>query len=211
MKTRRAVIVVVGLGLANAVHAQVLQGHPAGTGIASDGAGVFFNLRSIDGYDLSITGFDFYTWTPGTGVEVTVYTRPGGFDGFTTSPGAWTDRGATTVAATTGLAGMDFVDTPDFVVRAGGVTGVYFHIGTNGIGYGTSAQSSFRGRFIDDGHLQLEAGVSRSALFGGAQYGVAGTGPFRGFSGNVFYSVIPAPASLWFLGFVAMTTMRRRR
>ncbi len=211
MKTRRAVIVVVGLALANAAHAQVLHGHPAGSGIASDGAGIFFNLRSIDGRDLSITGFDFYTWTRGFGVDVTVYTRPGGFAGFTTSPGAWTDQGTSTVAATTGLAGMDFVDTPDFVVRAGGVTGVYFHIGTNGIGYGTSAQSSFRGRFIDDGHLQMEAGVSRSALFGGAQYGVAGTGPFRGFSGNIYYSAIPGPASLSLLSLVGLASMWRRR
>lgn len=211
MKTRRAVIVVVGLAVANAAHAQVLGGHPAGSGIASNGAGVFFNLRSIDGHDLSITGFDFYTWTRGTGVDVTVYTRAGGFAGFTTSPGAWTDRGATTVATTAGLAGMDFVDTPDFVVPAGGVTGVYFHIGTNGIAYGTSAQSWFRGRFIDDGQLQLEAGVSRSALFGGVQYGVAGTGPFRGFSGNIYYRVIPAPAGLALLGLGGLVAARRRR
>ena len=211
MKIRHASFLFAALAMVTPAHAQVLRAHNANSGIASDRAGIFFNLSAIGGQDLSITGFDFHTWSPGTNIDITLYTRRGGFSGFTANPAAWTNLGTTTVAHTAGLAATAFVDTPNFAVNFGETIGVYFFIETNGIGYANSAQGLFRGRFIDDGTLRLEAGVSRNALFGGSQFGLPSGGSFRGFSGNVYYETIPAPAGIAMMGVAGLFAPRRRR
>jgi hypothetical protein len=211
MKIGQASFVFAALALVSPAHAQFLRAHDANSGIASNNAGVFFNLDATSGTDLSITGFDFYTWSRGFDVDVTLYTRRGGFAGRTADPGAWTKLGTTEVSRTGGLAQSDFIDTPDFVVRAGATTGVYFFVEKSGIGYATSALGSFRGRFIDDGTLRLEAGVSRNALFGGQRFGAPESGSFRGFAGNVYYNTIPSPASAAVFGLAALSLTTRRR
>lgn len=211
MKIRHASFLFAALAMVTPAHAQVFRAHNANSGIASDRAGIFFNLSAIGGEDLSITGFDFHTWSPGTDVDITLYTRRGGFSGFTADPTAWINLGTTAVTSTAGLAATDFVDTPDFAVNVSQTIGVYFFIETNGIGYATSAQGLFRGRFIDDGNLRLEAGVSRNALFGGLQFGLPRGGSFRGFSGNIYYGTVPAPAGVVAFGLAGLSLTRRRR
>ncbi len=211
MKIRHAAFLLAALAIVTPAQAQVLRAHKGNSGIASDGAGIFFNLSAIGGRDLSITGFDFHTWLRGANVDVTLYTRRGSYAGFTTDPASWTNQGTTTVASTAGLAAPNFVDTPDFTVSVGKETGVYFFIETNGIGYATSAQGVFRGQFIDDGNLRLEAGVSRNALFGGMQFGLPSGGSYRGFAGNIHYGAIPAPAGVVVLGFASLVLTQRRQ
>lgn len=211
MKNGSATFLIAILAIAAPAHAQVLRAHGANSGLASDGAGVFMNLSSIGTDDLSITGFDFHTWTPGNNIDVTIYTRSGGFSGFTADPGAWINHGTTTVTRTNGLAQSNYVDTPNFAVNVGSLTGVYFFIETNGIGYSTSSHGSFRGPLINDGRLMLEAGVSRNELFGGQQFGLPSAGSYRGFAGNVYYKAIPAPAGAIVLGLAGLALTRRRR
>ena len=211
MKIGQASFVFAALAAVSPAHAQFLRAYDANSGIASNQAGIFFNLDATSGTDLAITGFDFRTWSPGTDVNVTLYTRRGGFAGRTTDPAAWTNLGTTAVAQTGGLAQSNFIDTPDFVVRGGSTRGVYFYVESAGIGYATSALSPFRGRFIGDGTLRLEAGVSRNALFGGQRFGAPEAGTYRGFAGNIYYNTIPSPASAAVLGLAALTLTTRRR
>ena len=182
--------------------------HPTSTGLSGDGGGVFFDLEAIGGSPLQVVGFDFNTWSAGTNVEISVYTKSGTWFGHDTDPGAWTLHDTVTTD-TTGISNefvRIFIDPMN--IATGDVTGVYFYIATNGIRYASSTSATWQGNPLDDGTMRFHAGIARSALFGGSGFG-NGTTSFRGYAGNILY--IPAPGAIALLGLAGACGVSRRR
>ena len=181
--------------------------------------GIFLNLQAVDA-GLKVTGFDVpLAAAAGTEVTVEVWTRPGGYVGFTGSNVGWTlTQTVVAVAAGTTIA-VPFTLSRPIEVQTGMAMGVYLHavlpaasgsgIRYTGIG-GTPPQTTWT-----DGDLLLFSDTSRigfTPFAGGSnsprvfsgivRYNKAfQTAPSNNGNGGVFMTLDPLRSSLDLTGF----------
>lgn len=134
--------------------------------------GNMFNLTAKT--DLTITGFDLsFRFTAPT--SVAVYFRSGGYNGFETTPGAWTLLGSYPVSATTNPFHIDIAPLP---IAAGNTYGIYVDFYA---GYSTGTA------VYENDEIKFEGGVGLCSLFGGLNVP-------RVWNGTVYYTFgIPEP------------------
>jgi hypothetical protein len=173
--------------------------------------GVFMELTDLTGSGLFITEFDtvFGSGTIGTQANVEIWTRPGTYAGFTASSAGWTlhETAVAFAGGTSTWVPINMVN--DIAIASNATVSVYLHSTTtgNGIRYtGTGAlppQTTW-----SDANIQLFSNISRTGAipFGGSQFTP------RTFSGTVYYSPVPEPATIAALaaGF-ALLALRRRK
>lgn len=175
----------------------------------NNGSGGIFLQLTPSSSPLSVTAFaSYFSSAAGTPVSVEVYTRPGAYAGFTASNAGWTlsETVVATSAGTTTQSGAVTLANP-IAIPTGGPTSIYLHAITAGGGIryqGTGTTSTTT--FINP-DVTLFSDVSRTGAipFAGTQFTP------RAFSGEIFYTVVPAPASLALLGLGGLVAARRRR
>lgn len=194
---RTAVAVVAALALSSVCSAQSLTTTFAG-GNGQDGA--MFDLTNIGTNPIQINSWDFRLFSGGGGTQpIEVYYVLGGYGPNASNPAAWTLLGTQTVTTAVAPAPTN-VTIGGLTINPGQTYGIYFTTttGNPAIAYTNGANS------YSNADLRLDAGVGRSYPFGS-------TFTPRTWNGTVYYSVIPAPASLALLGIGGLIAGRRRR
>lgn len=145
------------------------------------GSGIYFDLVASNPFVLESLDVNTDQTTPG--LQVDIWTAPGGFFPQRNNPGAWTLQATGTSGATAG-AGFDRptrIDFPDFNLPQG-VTGVYLH-------FVNCTQNFLR----NDGNLPVQVGTTPLAIREGAAV-FSGATPGNGlsifprtFSGRIQY------------------------
>lgn len=209
MKTAIRLTLTLGIAMCLAVPSAV-EADTLSTGTVSNNGtgGIFMDLTSIGGNDLSITGFD--TQLAGTILgNYQVWTRPGTYVGNTTSSVGWTlsETITGTGAGTTVTVALSALTNPISVTN-GNTVAVYLHGTTTGAGiryFGTGTTSTSN---YNDTNLALFTNISRTGAiaFGGTQFTP------RAFVGNIHYSVtaVPEPSTFGLAAMAGILGLARR-
>jgi hypothetical protein len=172
--------------------------------------GVFMQLTDLTGSGLFVTEFDtVLSGTVGNVATVEIWTRPGAYAGFTGSNAGWTlhETVNATAAGTTTWTPMNM--GIDIAIAANATVSVYLHSVTTGMGIRyTGTGTNPPQTTWSDANIQLFSDVSRTGTvpFAGTQFTP------RTFSGTVYYSPVPEPATIAaFAAGIALLALRRRK
>jgi hypothetical protein len=103
MKFRRHMSAALVLAAGSVASAQSLSTGFTGnytTSLTAANGGNYFDVTALNPGGLTINSFDVSSIAPsGTPIDVSVYYRPGSYQGFHTSSAGWTLLGSTTVTA----------------------------------------------------------------------------------------------------------------
>ena len=168
--------------------------------------GAMFDLTVLNPNGIEITGFDYRLFGtqggPQNTIEVWYVTNHTTFVGVHQNQAAWTLMGTDTITTT--------VFPPEMHVNIGGLqilfgetVGIYFtEIGqaSTAVGYTNGPLGAF-----SNADLVFEDRGRGGTYPFGSQFSV------RVWNGTIYYTVIPAPASLALLGLGGLVAFRRRR
>jgi len=186
----------------------ITPGYSGGTA-GAQGYGVFFDLTSPSA--ILVTHMNTTT-TAGFGADfnITIYIRSGTALGGSVSDGPGSSmEGWTLLGGATGNRGFppsptsNQIDTPDFVVEPGSITGVAILFDDIAPIYTTRLDYTEH----TDGFASIVVGDIRSNPF-------TGTGTFTEFgvfAGAIVYEEVPTPATLSLFSASGLATLRRRR
>ncbi len=169
----------------------------------SPGGGVYFDA-TVGANPLSVVAFDVNTnATAGTQFGFQMYTRPGTYVGFTSSPNGWTlvAEGVGT-AAGLNLPSHVTLNAPA-ILPGGGVTGMALALaGAAGTASHAYTNGTGGNQHYQNADLALDLGAASNVLFSGSPFSP------RVWNGTIFYNVVPEPAAFVLLAIGAL--LRRR-
>lgn len=200
-----APIALATLAIGSFASAQTLSTAPSNNG----SGGVFLSLTALN-EDLFVTQFDVpFNGTEGTIADVEIYTRTGGYAGFTGSSEGWNFLGTFSTTRAGITVNAPIVLDNFVLLTQGQTTSFYLHaLGTLGTGIrytgtgGSPPQTTW-----SNGDLELFSDTART---GGVPFGGTAFEP-RTFSGTVHYQPIPEPMTLGALALGGLLIARRRR
>jgi len=210
MRIAHCVLLAAGLAVAasSTASAQSLSTFFIGTNGGSAGGGTYFQIV-VGPNPINITGFDVNSTTVGN-LGFRAFTTPGTNVGNETNAGIWTQVTSGTV---NGL-GTDQMSPAtlnnSFALAANTSYGIAITLSdpTNtAVVNGAQRYTNGTGtnQMFSNADLTLNLGTASNVLF------TAGIFSPRVWNGTVYYTVVPAPASLALLGLGGLVATRRRR